>query len=312
MKKIITFKIGFFVLLGITGKSIFAQQDAMYTHYMYNTLAVNPAYAGTRDALTVTALNRSQWVGFDGAPNTQTLTIHTPFKRKNIGLGLSLINDKIGPIRTTSFYGDFAYIIKINDKSKLSLGLKGGASLFQANLSSLDLNSQNDVTFQNNTLSKLLPNFGFGMYYYRKQFYAGISSPKLLQNNLKIKSSSIVMKPEQKHYFFIIGSVFKLTKKLDFKPTALVKVTESAPIEVDLTGTFVLNKKLILGATYRTGDALAALLGFQINNQFMIGYSYDWSYGLKTFKYNGGSHEIMFRYDFSFKDKEKVSSPRYF
>jgi type IX secretion system PorP/SprF family membrane protein len=312
MKKFSNLKIAINCMLVIMSTTVVAQQDAMFTHYMYNTLAVNPAYAGTRDALTVTALNRSQWVGFAGAPNTQTLTMHTPFKTKNVGLGLSVINDKIGPIRSTAFYADFAYMIKTGEKSKLSFGLKAGGSLFQANLNTLDLTNQSDVSFQNNTLSKVLPNFGFGMYYYREKFYAGISTPKLLQNNVKVATSAVAMKPEQRHFFFIMGTVFKLNDKLDLKPTTFIKVTEGAPIEADLTATFIINKKVLLGATFRTGDALAALVGYQINDQLLIGYSFDWSYGLQTMKYNGGSHEIMLRYDFHFKNKEKISSPRYF
>lgn len=312
MKKLSHLKILLNLLLGIFSITVFAQQDAMFTHYMYNTLAINPAYAGSRDALTVSALNRSQWVGFEGAPNTQTLTMHSPFKKEHIGLGLSFISDKIGPVKTTSFYADFAYILKTGEKSKLSFGIKGGGSLFQANLNSLGLSDQADASFQNSTQTSFLPNVGFGMYYYRERFYAGISSPKLLQNSLKINNSAVVLKTEQRHFFFIIGSVFKLNDNLDLKPTAFVKVTEGAPIEADLTTTFVLRKKVLLGATYRTGDAIAGLVGYQFSNQFLIGYAFDWSYGLQTFKYNRGSHEIMLRFDFMFIDKEKISSPRYF
>jgi type IX secretion system PorP/SprF family membrane protein len=300
------------LVLALFGISAFAQQDAMFTHYMYNTLAVNPAYAGSRDALTVTGLTRFQWVGFTGAPNTQTFTMHTPVKSENIGLGLSFINDKIGPIKTTSVYADFAYILKTGEKSKLAFGLKGGGSFFQANLNALDLDNKADATFQNNTVTKILPNFGFGVYYYMPRFYVGLSTPKLLTNTIKAKTNGVVLNPEQRHYFFIIGTVFKLGNKLEFKPTAYVKVTEGAPVEADLTGTFIIDKKLLLGVTYRTGDAMSAIVGYQISDQFLLSYSYDWSFGLKTGKYNDGSHELMLRYDFIYKEKQKIRSPRYF
>lgn len=294
--------------------TLYAQQEAMYTHYMYNTLTVNPAYAGSRDALTATLLHRSQWVSFDGAPNTQTFTLHTPLKSKHIGLGLSVTNDQIGPVKNTSMYVDFAYIMHLGEKSKLAMGLKGGANMMQAGLNTLALDNQNDVAFQNNINSRLLPNFGFGLYYYRERFYLGISTPKLLENDFLKNTSygSVDFASEKRHYFLIAGSIFNLSDKLQLKPTGFLKINAAAPLEGDITTTFIYNQKILAGIMYRSGDALGALLGYRITNQFQIGYSFDWSYGLRTFKYNGGSHEIMLTYDFIFKDKEKVRSPRYF
>jgi type IX secretion system PorP/SprF family membrane protein len=290
-----------------------AQQDAMFTHYMFNTLAVNPAYAGSRDALTVTALHRSQWVGFEGAPQTQTLTMHTPIFNKKLGIGLSVLNDKIGPLKSTTTYIDFSYTLKIDDKSKLAFGLKGGGSIFQAKFTSLELDEADDNNFQENISSKLLPNFGFGMYYHRERFYAGVSTPKLLENGLKAdKQNPIVTSIEKRHYFFIMGAVTRLSSDVEFKPTTFVKVTDGAPLEVDLTGSFIIKNQLLLGAGYRTGDAVSALLGYHINNRLYAGYSFDWSFGIATSKYNAGSHEIMIRYDFFYNDKEKILSPRYF
>jgi len=159
-----------------------AQQDPMFTHYMYNTLSINPAYAGSRDALSITALHRSQWVGFDGSPTTQTITMHSPIANKNIGLGLTVVNDKIGPVNNTSLAGQFAYIMQLNRKSKLSLGLSGGVNILQADLNSLSLDQQNDPTFQTNLTNRVTPNFGFGAYYSRERFYIGVSTPNLIQN----------------------------------------------------------------------------------------------------------------------------------
>jgi type IX secretion system PorP/SprF family membrane protein len=306
-------KIIFAGVLAVISLAMHAQQDAMFTHYMYNTLAVNPAYAGSRDALTATLLHRSQWVDFKGAPSTQTLTIHSPVKGNKIGLGFSLINDQVGPIKDMATYVDFAYRIKLTEKSKLSFGLKGGINYMQANLNALLLDEQTDAAFQDNISSKILPNFGFGLYYSTEKFYAGISAPRLLENNFRTKEANFSNKTIQeiRHYYLIAGAVLKLSENIDLKPTTFVKVTTAAPIEADLTTTFIFKKKLSAGVMFRTGDALGLLVGYNIAEQFHIGYSFDWSYGMKTFKYNNGSHEIMLSYDFIGKGKEK-SKARFF
>lgn len=308
-------KIAIGLVLTSASLTIHAQQAPMYTHYMYNTLSVNPGYAGSRDALTVTALHRSQWVDFKGAPLTQTLTLHAPLKNEHIGLGLSVLNDKIGPNNNTSVMADFAYIMRLSPKSKLALGLSAGANIWQANLSTLELDQQSDPVFQNNIQNHATPNFGVGAYYSRERFYAGISAPNLLQNNYSVvptEDGTILTGKEQRHFFLIAGTLLKLTDNLDFKPTTLIKVTPAAPIQADITASFVIMKKLLVGAMYRSGDAVGALVGFDITDQFHIGYSFDWSYGLQTSKYNKGSHEIVLRYDFLIFDKKQIHSPRNF
>ncbi|MCE9539649.1 MAG: type IX secretion system membrane protein PorP/SprF [Bacteroidetes bacterium] len=308
-------KIAIGLVLTSGSLAIHAQQAPMYTHYMYNTLSVNPGYAGSRDALTVTALHRSQWVDFKGAPLTQTLTLHAPLKNEHIGIGLSVLNDKIGPNNNTSVMADFAYIMRLTPKSKLALGLSAGANIWQANLSTLELDQQSDPVFQNNIQNHATPNFGFGAYYSRERFYAGVSAPNLLQNNYSVVTTdagTTLKGKEQRHFFLIAGTLLKLSDNLDFKPTTLIKVTPAAPIQADLTASFVIMKKLLVGAMYRSGDAVGALVGFDITDQFHIGYSYDWSYGLQTSKYNKGSHEIVLRYDFLIFDKKQIHSPRNF
>ncbi|MCE3297237.1 MAG: hypothetical protein K0R65_2951 [Crocinitomicaceae bacterium] len=303
------------LVLSLGSLALHAQQAPMFTHYMYNTLAVNPGYAGSREALSITALHRSQWVGFKGAPTTQTLTMHAPLRSKHIGIGLTAMNDRIGPVNNTSVFGQFAYIMQLNKKSKLALGLSGGVHILQANLSSLELDQQNDPVFTNNINSHVAPNFGFGAYYSRKRFYAGVSSPDLLENKysaFKLADGTTQTGKEQRHYFFIAGAVFNLTDQVAFKPTTLVKATAGAPVQVDVTASFILMEKVLLGAMYRTGDAAGVLVGLDLNEQFHIGYSFDWSYGVRTFKYNQGSHEIMLRYDFIFSSKKQIDSPRYF
>jgi type IX secretion system PorP/SprF family membrane protein len=309
MKRIILFTI-----CVVAAGKISAQQDAMYTHYMYNTLGVNPAYAGTRQAMTVTGLHRSQWVGFDGAPVTQTFTMHTPLMNEKLGVGVSLINDKIGPSLSTSIYGDFAYHIKLAEKKKLSFGLKGGGSLFNSNLSSLQTDQQNDLAFSSNVQSRFLPNFGFGMYYYEEKFYAGISIPKLIENKFltdKITGTTKLFW-EKRHYFMIAGAMLDLSDRIQLNPTTLIKVTAGSPVQADLTAQIHIDKKFAIGAMYRTNSAAGLILGIKINEQFHAGYSFDWSFVNKTGKYNSGTHEIVLRYDFVYKDKEKIKSPRYF
>lgn len=287
----------------------------MYTHYMYNTLVINPAYAGSRDALTITGLHRSQWVNYKGAPMVQTLSFHSPLRNEHLGIGLSVTNDKIGPTNNTSAVVDFAYIMKLNSKSKLALGLSAGANMFQANLTSVQLDQQSDPSFQNNVNNRFTPNFGFGAYYSRERFYAGLSIPKIIQNNysdLNLTANNNVAGTEQRHYYFIAGTMIKLSNNLDFKPTTFVKVTPAAPIQADVTASFLIMKKVTLGAMFRTGDAFGALVGLDLTEQFHIGYSYDYSYGLKNFKYHQGSHEIVLRYDFIFSSKKQIRTPRNF
>jgi type IX secretion system PorP/SprF family membrane protein len=306
-----------------------AQQDPMYTHYMYNTLAVNPAYAGSREALTLTGLYRNQWVGFDGAPKNITFTGHTPIGNA-MGLGLSFVNDKIGPITNNQIYADLAYHLKLNAKSKLSFGLKGGVNLFSGNLTTLKTTSKYDAnnpsdpaTALGSVNNQVTPNIGAGLYYYRDRFYMGISSPKLLQNKIgttevkfngQTQTTNLIQ--ERLHYFGIIGAMFDLSPNVQLKPTALIKITEAAPVEGDFTATFVFAEKFNLGAMYRTGDAVGVLLGFNVTPQWNLGYSYDWSFVSKTgfnkTAYNTGSHEVMMRYDLIYKDKSKIKSPRYF
>ena len=310
MKKIILLvSIACSTVLGV------AQQDAMYTHYMFNTLAVNPGYAGSRDALTVTALHRSQWVGFDGAPTTQTLTIHSPVSSDKFGFGLSSVNDQIGPINTFSAYADFAYRIALgNQGSKLAFGFKGGLSMLSANLRALETETAGDQAFNNNIESQLLPNFGFGLYYSNSNWYVGLSIPRLLENNYEnnVVTGGTSLASEKRHYYMIAGYAWELSETISLKPTTLVKMTNGAPLEVDLTAQVVFKNRFWVAPTWRSMESAGALVGFQFTDQLTAGYSFDWSFTNRTFVYNQGSHEIMLRYDFFFRDQKKILSPRYF
>ena len=210
---------------------------------------------------------------------------------------------------------DLAYHMQLNEQGhQLALGLKAGGNILQNDLASLDLDTQGDNAFASSTTTEFLPNFGFGAYYYTDRWYAGISTPRLLQNSFKYSNMSTAAQPsaEQRHFFLIGGAVFELTDNIKLKPTSLLKLTEGAPTQLDLTGTFLFNDLFWLGAMWRSGDAVGALVGYQILPQLAAGYSFDFSYTNTTFRYNGGSHELMLRYDFIYRDKGKVKSPRYF
>ena len=308
MKKILTI-----LILSVSG-ILLAQQEAMFTHYAFNTLAVNPAYAGSRDALTITGLHRSQWVGFDGAPTTQTLTLHTPILNDKIGVGLSVLNDKIGPSNNTALYFDAAYRLPVSEQGTLAFGLKAGINIVKQDLTSIETDQSGDASFGEDLTSGILPNFGGGLYYYTQKYYVGVSTPKIMQNEFETggTTSGTDVATEQRHYFAIAGAVFDLSDKVKLKPTTFLKVTAGAPVELDLSGMFIFNNKYELGGMFRTGDALGVLLGYNINELLRIGYSFDWSYNNTTFKYNNGSHEVMVRYDAIFSSNKKIRSPRYF
>lgn len=287
-----------------------AQQDPMYTMYMFNTLSVNPAYAGSADRLSAVALHRSQWVNFKGAPTTQTFTMHSPLKKENISIGGSVVNDAHGPVKQTGFYLDASYRIFMGSR-RLAFGLKAGTNLFSANLMDLNPYDENDNTFNTNIQSKMLPNFGFGVMYYSKRFYVGASVPKLLQNKLiDGEIPDFVNNQEKNHGFLIAGAVFDLSYYTKFKPTILLKAVNGAPLGAEVTAQFLFYEKLWAGLMYRWQDAAGVLLQYEINNRFKIGYAYDYTLS-DIRKYSDGSHEVMLGFDL-IKGFPGDVSPRYF
>lgn len=307
----------YFLTIIITVAGLFmgyAQQDAQYTQYMYNTISVNPAYAGSRGVLSIAALHRSQWVGLDGAPTTQTLNFHTPVS-KNVGLGLSVVNDEIGNGTNQDTYIDaaFSYTVKTSEEGKLSFGLKAGGHLFNVDFTKLrNYGAESNLP---NIDNKFSPNFGAGIYYHTDQFYAGLSVPNFLQtehfDSSDTNSSSLIAQ-ERMNFYLITGYVFDLKNNVKFKPAALVKAVKGAPLQIDLSANFLFNDKFSLGAAYRWDAAISALFGFQLNDQLMLGLAYDketTDLGATTF--NDGSFEIMLRYEFLNKYK-RVITPRFF
>ena len=286
-----------------------AQQDAVYTHYMYNTLVVNPAYAGSRDALTMTGLGRFQWAGFSGAPMTQTFTAHAPVAWKSLGLGISAVNDKIGLVNTTSLYIDVAYRLKLSEKSRLSIGLKGGFNNYNARLSSAQVIDQNDNSFSADRTG-YMPNAGVGIYYQSEKFYAGVSVPKVVEN--KFKANGVYVGSEQRCYYFIAGGIIDLNPRLKLKPTALGMLAQGGTAQINTTVQLFIDDLFNIGAMYRSQDAVGIIAGINVTEQLLLSYSYDFSVSNRTAKYNNGSHEILLRYDLIFKKEKRIKSPRYF
>jgi len=298
------------VLTVFASTYITAQQDAQYTQYMYNTVGVNPAYTGSRGHLSVAALHRSQWVGLEGAPTTQTLNIHSPIGYRGIGLGLSIVNDKIGPTSETNFDIDFSYTIFTSAEGRLSLGLKASAHLLDIRYSELNQFAP-DQTLVQDINNRLSPNFGAGVYYHTNHFYAGLSVPRFLQTS-HFDASSVSSAKERMNFYFITGYVWDLSPLLKFKPTLLTKVVQGAPVQVDLSSNFMLNDRFILGAAYRWDAALSGMIGLNISDGFLIGIAYDKeTTELGNAAFNNGSFEVIFRYDF-INTKKQMKSPRFF
>lgn len=293
----------------------YAQQDAQFTQYMYNTMAINPAYAGLRDRLSVFALHRTQWVGLEGAPVTNNVSIHSPIGYDNkMGLGLSIINDKIGPSDESDIGVNFSYNVNTSDRYKLSFGIKGSVNLLNIDFNKLTYLTRSDANFENNVDNKLSPNIGVGLYLYSDNTYVGLSVPNFLETNHFDKyanngSVSYIAK-ERLHYYFTAGHVLDLSEAVKFKPAFIAKMTQGAPLQVDLSGNFLINEKFVIGGAYRWSAAVSAMVGFQVSDSWFMGYGYD----LETTRlahFNSGSHEVFLRYEL-FNRYDRIISPRFF
>ena len=309
MKKIIISTV--FIFTSIWG--IMAQQDAQYTQYMYNTMAVNPAYAGSRGVLSLNGLYRSQWVGLDGAPTTQTFNFNTPVSER-IGVGLSIVNDEIGngTNQDTYFDGVVSYTVPTSETGKLSFGLSAGGNLLNIDFTQLQNFTNEATTLGISGIDKrFAPNFGAGVYYHTDKFYAGFSVPNFLKTE-HFEESTTSLAQERMNFYLITGYVFDLNPDLKFKPAALVKAVSGAPLQVDVSANFMINNKFTLGAAYRYSAAVSALVGFQISDQFLLGLAYDReTTELGNTSFNDGSFEFLLRYEFRTRYKN-VITPRFF
>lgn len=292
-----------------------AQQDPHYTQYMYNMNVINPAYAGSKDNLSIGLLYRTQWVNIEGAPKTATLSIHSPVG-KNVGLGLSAISDKIGPVEESNVYADFSYTLNLGGAHRLAFGIKGGATFQNIGLFS-DIGNgfvpdANDNAFSENTSNTFL-NIGAGVFYYTEQYYLAFSVPNFLSNtylDVTDNGQSYQFGSETQHYFLTGGYVFNLSENTKFKPSFMLKSAFNAPTSLDVSANALFYERFELGATYRLDDSFGGMFNIEVTNGIRIGYAYDHiisSLNAST----SASHEFMLLFDLNSLKKVSIS-PRFF
>ena len=284
-----------------------SQQDSQYTQYIYNTMSVNSAYTGQRDVLSYSGLYRTQWVGIDGAPKTLTFGIHSPLKNENLGMGISIVSDQLGPIREDYINLNFSYTIRLNRSTELSFGLKGGLHNLSSDFSRGNSFQNTDVAFKKN-ISLFSPTIGAGLYLHSTRGYLGLSAPNFLTtehyNDYKESLAS-----ERLHLFLIGGYVFNIDNDIKLKPAFLIKAVSGAPLIADLSINAMFNNRFVFGLAYRWDDSLSGLTGLQVNKTLFIGYAYDYNTSIGN-KYTGGTHEVMLR--FELQQINKILSPRFF
>lgn len=293
-----------------------AQFDYMFTQYMFNEMFINPGYAGSKEAMSATLLHRQQWVNFPGRPITTSFSLHGPLMNNKMGLGLSVLNERIGVLNHNLAYASYAYRLKTGENSTLAFGLMGGIHNQVNKFTDLKVSNDGSIDPQfSNTASTIAPNFGTGIFFNTKTFYTGISVPRMIDDKVKFATNGAVelstkIDPGKFHYYLTIGNLFTLTKDLKLKGQAMVKAVQNAPLQFDVNANFLIKDMIWAGASYRNGSAVSAIVGMQVNAQFLVSYAYD--YNLNSIqKYSQGSHEIALNYLFSYKGK-KVVTPRYF
>jgi len=286
----------------------YAQQDAQFTQYMYNTINVNPAYAGSRGVMSIFGLHRTQWVGLDGAPVTNAFSMHTPIRESNLGFGLSFVNDRIGPTNENTFSADMSYTVNTSDRFKLSFGVKGTLNMFDLDINKLNAADQGDPQFQGLS-NEFSPNIGAGVYFHSDKTYFGFSIPNFFETK-RYDDNSVAVTKERMTYYFIGGHVFDLSPDIQFKPAFLTKAIEGAPLQLDLSANFQFHERFVLGVAWRWDAAMSALAGFQVSDQVFIGYAYDME-TTRLANYNSGSHEIFLRFEL-FNSVNRIISPRFF
>jgi type IX secretion system PorP/SprF family membrane protein len=275
---------------------------------MYNTITINPAYAGSRGALSVFGLYRTQWVGLDGAPETSSFSVNTPLSNSNLGLGVSLVNDKIGPTNENTLSADLSYSVPTSETFKLSFGIKATANLFNLDVNKLSFEDQDDPQFQNLN-NRITPNIGAGIYWHSDKAYLGLSIPNFIETNRYNDDDTAIFK-DKINYYFMAGYVFDVNYYVKFKPALLTKMVQGAPLQVDVSGNFMFNDKFVLGLAYRWSASVSAMAGFQVTDGLYIGYGYDHE-TTNLRRYNSGSHEIFLRFEF-FNNYNRITSPRFF
>ncbi len=298
------------LLLGVSSR-VYAQQDPVFNQYMNNLLTVQPAYAGMSGYVNMTALSRIQWVGFDGAPITSTFTIQGPFKKYNVGLGLSIITDRFGPVRQTGVYGDYSFRILLNNDQYVSFGIKGGFNRYEALLTDLSVHDPNDPVVAFDINKKYMPNFGIGFMWHADNFFVGASVPKIFRNKINSNSGETVYQ-EEMNFYAMGGIVFDIADNVKFKPTVLARWSQNTPTVVDFSANALIYDRVWIGATYRLQNSYGLLFQIFVNSRVKLGYAYDLT-SFRPSQYNAGTHEFMLSYDFPVKRKRFCRfTPRYF
>lgn len=309
------------LILGVSSRPVQAQQDKMFSQYMFNMTALNPAYAGSRDVLSMSALYRNQWTGVEGAPQTATFTADMPLNNERVGVGLQLYGDKAGVIQEAGAFASYAFRIKVGAKTTLALGVQAGAASYQANLTQVQTSpdGQIDPAFASN-ISKVLPNFGTGIYLSNDRAYLGISAPRLIKNNLSEYNVGTYRSVQARQAYLAAGFVVGLSPVVKMKPSMLIRYAEGAPLGFDGNINFWFADRIAIGASIRrnqfsswtttTTDAIVGLLELQMSSQFRLGYAYDRTMN-NLQSVAPSSHEIMLRYEFGF-GKNRILTPRYF
>jgi type IX secretion system PorP/SprF family membrane protein len=311
MKPIIVHQLFLLSIISLWSLVLTAQQDAQFTQYMYNTIAVNPAYAGSRGVTSIFLLHRNQWVGLDGAPVTNNFAVHKPIANTALGYGISIINDRIGVSDNNTISADVSYFIATSPTSKLSFGMKFSANWLSVDFNRLTIRNPNDIILsqQNEIQSQFAPNVGAGLYWHNSKNYLGVSVPNLFETKRYNDNSSTVAH-DKMHIYIIAGTVFDLNSDWKFKPALLTKLVQGAPLQIDCSANFLFSEQLTIGVAYRWNAAISGLVGFQVSDAWQIGYTYD-AETTRLSNYNSGSHELFLRVEL-FNKYNKMVAPRFF
>ena len=294
-------------LLSLVASSVFSQQDAQFTQYMYNTGMINPAYAGSRGVFSMNGIYRNQWVGMEGAPETMTFSINSPVGLKGVGLGASFFSDQIGPAVESNISADFSYTILLSPKTRLSFGLKGGLNILNVDVNKLNVYDPTDVNLISTNVKS--PIAGVGLYLHSDKWYLGLSSPNILETK-HYDEVAVSTAAEKAHFYLMGGYVFKLNDDLQFKPALLTKMTNGAPLSVDVSANFLYRERFTLGVAYRYNVTFSGLVGFQVSDGLMLGYAYDYD-TTELGNYHSGSHEIFLRFELPTRKRSTIN-PRFF
>lgn len=306
-----TKKITISLILLLMSNFIMAQQDALFTQYTFNKLLVNPAYAGSKDGLNMNIVNRTQWIGISGAPNTLTMSAHTAVKENRVGLGLNIFRDAIGPTVTTGFLGTYAYRL-ISETAAISFGIQAGVLYYDFNWAEMNLRDQ-DYLFDPTNVRRFVPDVNVGFYYQTERFFAGLSSKHLLENDygFVIKDNTSSFERLSRHFYLMAGTVFPLAEDIVFRPSGLVKMVKGAPVQADVNASIFFKTRFMLGASYRTEKAVALMTEMGLSEKIKLGLSYDFYFN-ELQPHNYGSAEIRLTFHFIKTEKEQLTSLAFF